>query len=99
MDVMDGGHQLAGGARPCRDCALCSGIASVRGWLVLSGMAVYPVFLTSRAHKNREVNTHQTHLRTSNGNSRTWRSAIADLKRSPPGAPSGVLGEGNPGWV
>ena len=30
---------------------------------------------------------------------RTWRSAIADLKGSPPGAPSGALGEGNPGWV
>ena len=30
---------------------------------------------------------------------RTWRSAIADLKTSPPGTPSGALGEGNPGWV
>ena len=30
---------------------------------------------------------------------RTWRSAIADLKGSPPEAPSGVLGKGNPGWV
>ena len=30
---------------------------------------------------------------------RTWRSAIADLKGSPPGAPSGALGEGTPGWV
>ena len=30
---------------------------------------------------------------------RTWRSAIADLKTPPPGAPSGALGEGNPGWV
>ena len=29
----------------------------------------------------------------------TWRSAIADLKPSPPGAPSGALGEGTPGWV
>ena len=29
----------------------------------------------------------------------TWRSAIADLKGSPPGAPSGALGEGTPGWV
>ena len=26
----------------------------------------------------------------------TWRSAIADLKGTPPGAPSGVLGEGTP---
>ena len=30
---------------------------------------------------------------------RTWRSAIADLRTPPPGAPSGALGEGNPGWV
>ena len=30
---------------------------------------------------------------------RTWRSTIADLKGSPPGAPSGALGEGTPGWV
>jgi len=30
---------------------------------------------------------------------RTWRSAIADLRGPPPGAPSGALGEGNPGWV
>ena len=30
---------------------------------------------------------------------RTWRSAIADLKGSSPGAPSGALGEGTPGWV
>ena len=30
---------------------------------------------------------------------RTWRSAIADLKPPPPGAPSGALGEGTPGWV
>ena len=30
---------------------------------------------------------------------RTWRSAIAGLKGSPPGAPSGALGEGTPGWV
>ena len=30
---------------------------------------------------------------------RTWRSEIADLKRSPPGAPSSALGEGNPGCV
>ena len=30
---------------------------------------------------------------------RTWRSAIADLKGPPPGAPSGALGEGTPGWV
>ena len=30
---------------------------------------------------------------------RTWRSAIADLKGTPPGAPSGALGEGTPGWV
>jgi len=26
-------------------------------------------------------------------------SAIADLKGPPPGAPSGALGEGTPGWV
>jgi hypothetical protein len=26
---------------------------------------------------------------------RTWRSAIADLKTSPQGAPSGALGEGD----
>ena len=30
---------------------------------------------------------------------RTWRSEIADLKTSPPGASLGALGEGNPGWV
>jgi len=30
---------------------------------------------------------------------RTWRSAIADLKGSPPGALSGALGESTPGWV
>ena len=30
---------------------------------------------------------------------RTWRSAIANLKGPPPGAPSGALGEGAPGWV
>ena len=30
---------------------------------------------------------------------RTWRSAIADLKGPPPGALSGALGEGAPGWV
>jgi len=30
---------------------------------------------------------------------RTWRSAIADLKGSPPGAPSGALEEGTHGWV
>ena len=30
---------------------------------------------------------------------RTWRSAIADLKPTPPGAPSGALGKGTPGWV
>ena len=30
---------------------------------------------------------------------RTWRSAIADLKGPPPGAPSDALGEGTPGWV
>ena len=30
---------------------------------------------------------------------RTWRSAIADLAGPPPGVPSGVLGEGTPGWV
>ena len=30
---------------------------------------------------------------------RTWRSAIADLRTPPPRAPSGALGEGNPGWV
>ena len=30
---------------------------------------------------------------------RTWRSAIADLRGPPPGAPSDALGEGNPGWV
>ena len=28
-----------------------------------------------------------------------WRSAIADLKPPPPGALSGALGEGTPGWV
>ena len=30
---------------------------------------------------------------------RTWRSAIADQRTSPPGAPSTVLGRGTPGWV
>ena len=30
---------------------------------------------------------------------RTWRSAIADLKGTPPGAPSSALREGAPGWV
>ena len=30
---------------------------------------------------------------------RTWRSAIADLRTTLPGAPSGALGEGNPGLV
>ena len=30
---------------------------------------------------------------------RTWRSAIADLKSPPPGAPSGALVEGKTGWV
>ena len=30
---------------------------------------------------------------------RTWRSAIADLKPLPPGAPLGALEEGTPGWV
>ena len=30
---------------------------------------------------------------------RTWRSAIADLRTQPPGAPSGALGAGTPGWV
>ena len=30
---------------------------------------------------------------------RTWRSAIADLIGSPPGAPSGALGKGTSGWV
>ena len=30
---------------------------------------------------------------------RTWRSTIADLKGSPPGAPSGALGNGTLGWV
>ena len=29
---------------------------------------------------------------------RTWRSAIADLKPPPPGAPSGALEEGTPAW-
>ena len=30
---------------------------------------------------------------------RTWRSAIAELAPSPPGAPSGAQGGGTPGWV
>ena len=30
---------------------------------------------------------------------RTWRSAIADLRGPPPGAPSGALEEGTLGWV
>ena len=40
-----------------------------------------------------------THTPTTRMEIRTWRSAIADLKPTPPGAPSGALGEGTPGWV
>ncbi len=45
------------------------------------------------------LRTVTSHTPTTRMEIRTWRSAIADLRGSPPGAPSGALGEGIPGWV
>ena len=42
---------------------------------------------------------HAPHTLSTRMEIRTWRSAIAVLRTPPPGAPSGALGEGNPGWV
>ena len=52
-----------------------------------------------RLPKERRGRVFIAHTPTIRMEIRTWRSAIADLKTSPPGAPSGALGEGNLGWV
>jgi len=80
--------------------------SGIPGFFQLLHCAGFRLFLTPTAEKNQQKTHKKTffappvrHTPTTRMEIRTWRSAIADLKGSPPGAPSDALREGTPGWV
>ena len=70
-------------------------------WLPLGrGVRRWCVFWALRAGQRSKMPWAEggAHTPGTRMESRTWRSGIADLKGPPPGAPSGALGGGTPGW-
>ena len=89
------------GLRDCSEARVDPDVSSGMALSMINRWALNtkPPTPPSPCHSPNEREDTPTKPPTTRMEIRTWRSAIADLKPPPPGAPSGTLGEGTPGWV